>query len=137
MRVVTQAIIKVGDPGVLPRKILQKMMLAGAFWFILRVNNYDCELSKLPKNMKTMHTTSHLQSHLHMLHRYRDDHYHIHTNRICERDDHYRISAKKWFGFGLTYRTGSAGPVRGVTAFKLVFNFAVQNINILQGDKAE
>ena len=86
-------------------------MRAGAFWFILRANNYDCELSKLTKNMKTMHTTSHLQSHLHMaLYRYRDDHYHIHTNRICERNDHYRISAKKWSGFGLTYRTGSAGP---------------------------
>ena len=45
-----------------------------------------------------------------MLHRYRDDHYHIHANRICEHNDHYRISAKKWSGFGLTYRTGSAGP---------------------------
>ena len=38
-----QAIIKVGGPGVLPRKILKKIMLAGASWFILRVNNYDCE----------------------------------------------------------------------------------------------
>ena len=27
-----QAIIKVWGPGVLPRKILKNMMLAGAFW---------------------------------------------------------------------------------------------------------
>ena len=56
-----------------------------------------------------------------MLHRYRDDHYHIHANRICERNDHYRISAKKWSGFGLTYRTGSAGPADISNTEKLVY----------------
>ena len=46
-----------------------------------------------------------------LLHGYCDDHYHTHANRACKPNDNYRIGAKKWSGFGLTNRTGSAGPV--------------------------
>ena len=32
------------------------------------------------------------------------------AKNVYEQDDHYQSGAKKWSGFGLTNRTGSAGP---------------------------
>ena len=32
------------------------------------------------------------------------------ARNVYEQDDHYQSGAKKWSGFGLTNRTGSAGP---------------------------
>ena len=36
--------------------------------------------------------------------------FNVPLNSIYEQDDHYQSGAKKWSGFGLTNRTGSAGP---------------------------
>ena len=32
------------------------------------------------------------------------------AKNVYEQDDHYQSGAKKWSGFGLTNRSGSAGP---------------------------
>ena len=36
------------------------------------------------------------------------------AKNVYEQDDHYQSGAKKWSGFGLTNRSGSAGPVTSV-----------------------
>ena len=49
------------------------------------------------------------------------------AKNVYEQDDHYQSGAKKWSGFGLTNRSGSAGPEyvchSGVCSFTLQYMY--------------